>query len=279
MMFRKNSLALLMVALMAISVTGCQTTSSGMRKLPDADKLQVRVHDVAKDEKVVDLLTRKGATQRILLLTPSSPAKAAVILFAGGSGNIDINTDGTIDVDSNFLVRSRNRFVKHGFVTAVFDVPSDQDTLRDHRDESWHVWDVASVVSYLKKQYGVPVWLVGTSRGTMTIGHVGSQLSKFIDGVAFTASMNEAADHPLENITVPAFVMHHTDDGCFVTTPDAAKDIAKGLVKSSKVELVFLKGGLDLGNPCQAQAHHGFKGIEDEAVGKLAKFIRENSKK
>ena len=135
------------------------------------------------------------------------------------------------------------------------------------------------MLPFIKNRYRLPVWLVGTSRGSMTIGYVGAQLNKFIDGVAFTASMDEAADHPIGMITVPAFILHHADDDCFVTTPDAARNIAKGLVKSSKVELVFLKGGISLGRECGAQAHHGFNGIEDEAVGKIAAFINKNSKR
>ena len=260
---------------MVVTLTACQTTTPLMRKLPDTDKLTVQVHKVAKDRQVVDFETRKGAIQRILFITPKKPT-AAVILFAGGGGKIDIQTDGSIVSDGNFLVRSRERFVKQGFMTAVFDAPSDKYTLRDNRTESWHVWDVATVVDYIKKRYRLPVWLVGTSRGTMTIGYVGAQISKFIDGVAFTASMDDASHLPINQITVPAFAMHHAKDDCFVTTQAAAKDIAKGLVKSPKVELVFLNGGIDQGRSCGAQAHHGFNGIEDEAVGKIAAFINKN---
>jgi hypothetical protein len=83
----------------------------------------------------------------------------------------------------------------------------------------------------------------------------------------------------LNQITVPAFVMHHARDDCFVTNPSSAKDIAKGLVKSPKVELLFLNGGIDQGISCQAQSHHGFNGIEDEAVGKIAGFINQTLKR
>jgi predicted alpha/beta-fold hydrolase len=268
-----NVTAIISVAL-GVIVSGCQTKTPVMQKLPDTNKIQTQVYNVAKDRQVVDFETRKGAMQRILFITPKNP-KAAVILFAGGGGKIEIQTDGSILSDGNFLVRSRERFVKQSYMTAVFDVLTDQSTLRDNRTDSWHVWDVATVVAYIKNRYGLPVWLVGTSRGAMTIGYVGAQLSKFIDGVAFTASMDDAAHLPLNQITVPAFVIHHARDDCFVTNPSSAKDFAKELVKSPKVELLFLNGGIDQGNPCQAQSHHGFNGIEDEAVGKIAGFINQ----
>jgi hypothetical protein len=272
-----NVAAIVMIAL-AVVVSACQTTTPVMRKLPETNMLKTQVYHVAKDRQVVDFETRKGAMQRILFITPKKPT-AAVILFAGGGGKIEIQTDGSILSDGNFLVRSRERFVKHGYMTAVFDVPTDQSTLRENRTEGWHVWDVATVVAYIKHRYGLPVWLVGTSRGTMTVGYVGAQLNKFIDGVAFTASMDDAAHLPIGRITVPAFVMHHAKDDCFVTNPSSATDISKGLVKSPKVELVFLKGGIDQGNPCQARAYHGFNGIEDEAVGKIAGFINQTLKR
>ena len=56
-----------------------------MQKLPDTNKIQTQVYNVAKDRQVVDFETRKGAMQRILFITPKKP-KAAVILFAGGGG-------------------------------------------------------------------------------------------------------------------------------------------------------------------------------------------------
>ncbi len=243
-----------------------------------AGEVRTKVREIEAGKSVVDLYARPDARQRVLVLAPKKPT-AAVILFAGGTGKIRIKKNGVIKRDGNFLVRSRERFSGHGFVTAVFDVPSDQDTLRDNRTEDWHVKDVAAVVSYLKKTFKLPVWLVGTSRGTMTVGYVGEKLTKQIDGIAFTASMDEVAHLDTGKITVPAFVLHHKNDDCHVTTPDGAKDIAKSLIKSPKVELVYLAGGISPGEDCGGQAHHGFNGIEDEAVGKIAKFIRENTNK
>ncbi len=243
-----------------------------------AVEFKTKVRNIEDGKRVVDLYVRgDDARQRILLLTPKK-ATAAVILFAGGHGRLKIRKDGTIKRGGNFLVRSRGRFAKQGFVTAVFDVPSDQDTLKHGRGDDWHLKDVAGVIAYLTETTQLPVWLIGTSRGTMTVGFAGAKFTKAIAGVAFTASMDDVSNLDIGDITVPAFVLHHKNDECHVTTPDGAKDIAAGLKKSAKVELVILDGGISRGHECAARSHHGFKGIEDQAVARIATFIRANTK-
>ena len=56
---------------------------------------------------VVDLPTRPGVTQRMLVITPPEP-KAAVVLLAGGHGGLQIFPNGSFKWgEGNFLVRSR----------------------------------------------------------------------------------------------------------------------------------------------------------------------------
>ena len=43
-------------------------------------------------ERVVDIPTRPGVTQRLLILAPQDP-KATVILFAGGHGGLQVATE------------------------------------------------------------------------------------------------------------------------------------------------------------------------------------------
>ena len=65
----------------------------------------------AQSQRVVDVASRTGVTQRFQLLQPEQPvsAKAVVILFAGGHGGIQMAPDGSMkELRGNFLVRSRN---------------------------------------------------------------------------------------------------------------------------------------------------------------------------
>jgi hypothetical protein len=58
-------------------------------------------------QKVVDIPSRPGVTQRMLVLSPPAP-KAAVILLAGGHGGLQIFPNGSFNWGAgNFLVRTR----------------------------------------------------------------------------------------------------------------------------------------------------------------------------
>ena len=62
-------------------------------------------------QRIVDIPTRPGVTQRFLYMTPEHP-KAAVILLAGGHGGLDISQTGSFGWGKgNFLVRTRQLFV------------------------------------------------------------------------------------------------------------------------------------------------------------------------
>src|ERR1700751_1657058 len=82
--------------------------------------------DVA--QRVVDVPTRPGVTQRFLLLSPREP-KATVVLFAGDDGGLNIAAGGGFqngNLGANFLVRSRQLFVEHDLTVAIVDAPSDR---------------------------------------------------------------------------------------------------------------------------------------------------------
>src|SRR5690606_7819990 len=63
----------------------------------------------ASTPQTVDLPSRPGVMQRVLVIKPDKPL-AAVVLFAGGNGNIQIQDDGSVARGGNFLVRSREMF-------------------------------------------------------------------------------------------------------------------------------------------------------------------------
>jgi hypothetical protein len=80
----------------------------------------------------------------------------------------------------------------------------------------------------------------------------------------------------LSEITVPTLIMSHREDGCNDSPP---ADAAMLLTRSSKVEIALLDGGdPPQSSPCEANAAHGYFGIEAEAVDTIANFINSNSK-
>lgn len=191
---------------------------------------------------------------------------------------------------NNFLVRTRHDFAAHGFAVAVVDAPSDRKErigmLGGFRNSAEHVTDIDAVTTHLKKTVGVPVWLVGTSRGTESAAYVAIHAKEKVAGLVLTSSMTEdnskgrpVTDLALDRIRVPALVVAHEDDECRVTPPDGAERIAKGLVNAPKVAVKMFSGGdPPRSKPCKALSAHGFLGIEQDVVAAIAAFITSASR-
>jgi len=244
------------------------------------------------DEALVRLSTRVDVTQPFLLEIPPQP-KAAVLLFAGGSGSLGLSErDGraTLASGNNFLVRSRHLFAQAGLIVATLDAPSDQD---DGMDDAFrvgepHAEDIRSVVSYLKNQASVPVWLVGTSRGTLSAANGALRLGQEIDGLVLSSSISRSGGRRsssdaapqgvlsfgLESLFVPVLVVAHASDGCGVTPVDDAPRILDRFEHAPRKALKILRGGdPPRSGPCEALSAHGYWGIEAEAVRDIADFI------
>ncbi|HAA92483.1 MAG TPA: alpha/beta hydrolase [Rhodospirillaceae bacterium] len=234
---------------------------------------------------VETLKLRADVSQKVLILEPAGPPKASVVLFAGGSGEIGINDDGTIERDGNFLIRSRGLFQKLGLLVAVYDMPDEIRSRDRYRLSGDHPADVAKLIERLRQIAPVPVWLVGTSRGTISVAHVAAELKGRAgpDGVVFTASVTrmsnsgrpDVSDANLDEIRVPALIVHHKDDECYVTLWRDQDDFLDDLKNAPKKQLIGLVGG-SAGNPddeCRAFSHHGFLDIEERAVQVIADWI------
>jgi hypothetical protein len=240
---------------------------------------------VALDMSVRDIPTRPGVTQRVLLIKPLQPV-ASVILFAGGNGLVQIAADGRPGRGGNFLVRSRDLFAQEGLLVAVLDAPSDRidgPALDYFRQTGEHATDVAHVIAVLRQEAAVPVWLVGTSRGTTSVANAATRLKENgADGLVLTASMvgNDRDRLPsmaLDTIRVPALVVHHEQDQCRYCLFRDVPQLMSGLKSSPRAELVsFTGGGPAKGDPCQAFHYHGFVGIEAVVVKRIADWIKSN---
>src|ERR1700682_3729318 len=113
------------------------------------------VSSVRAEDAVIDIATRSGVTQRFLLI-PGADAKAAVVLFPGGDGGLQLNQAGQARRgNNNFLVRSARLFASQGLTVAVIDAPSDKmgpPYLSGFRQSSEHATDVKAVIAWLKDQ-------------------------------------------------------------------------------------------------------------------------------
>src|SRR5262245_17033578 len=246
------------------------------------------------DPQLVAIQTPRGVKQAFLLIRPAKPA-ASVILFAGGHGALGLTSASSMRWGArNFLVRSRDKFVAHNFAVAVIDAPSDRSRGMDRgfRMSSAHASDIAAVADYLKREIGAPVWLVGTSRGTLSAA-AGAIMGRNIDGLVLTSTVTRSrprgkiaqnrhdsvTDMSLSRIVVPTLIMAHRHDGCDVTPAADAPLLKQRLTNASRVEIVLLDGGAPpQSDPCEARSQHGFLGIEEKAVNAIAAFIKAATK-
>ncbi len=238
----------------------------------------------AQTTRVVDVPSRSGVTQRFLLL-PAENAKVAVILFAGGDGSIEISPDGGIKRGGNFLVRSRQTFADNGLAVAVIDAPSDRQTLDGFRQSAEHVADVKAAIDWLRQEMKLPVWLIGTSRGTQSVAYIATQLAQTeggADGLVLTSSvLADRREQPvpamaLNRINVPVLVTHHRQDSCRACLFSDLPRLTDKLKHLKKTDTMVFDGGISIGDACGARAYHGYNGIEVEVVGKIAAWIKSN---
>jgi len=239
----------------------------------------------AQTQRVVDIPTRPSVTQRMAVLGVEKP-KAAVVLLAGGHGGLQITSNGGFKWgEKNFVVRSRQLFASHGLTVAVVDAPSDRQNpphLGGFRQTPEHVADMKAVIAWLKQQADIPVWLVGTSRGTQSAAFIATQLAPADggpEGVVLTSSILADARSrplpkmPLGKIQVPTLIVHHKQDACEHCKYADLPQLVDKLTAVPRKELLTFEGGRSEGNPCEAMAYHGFNGIEEDVVAKIAQWI------
>lgn len=269
---------LLFVTLIVLAMAGCATSGT-------------TVSGTTVSGTTVKLQPRADVTQKYLWLT-AEQAHANVVLFAGGTGRLDLSASGAINNgENNFLVRSRNLFLAQGFNIALFDAPSDQQGHRGMRDgfrqTSKHSTDIAAVIRDIQHKSNLPVWLIGTSRGTESVATAGIDHSDMIHGVVFTATVTAANDQgtelpalELDKITVPVLIASHKHDACWVTPPEGAEEVKAALTKAPEVQVAYFEGGSKAeSKPCNAKTPHGFFGIESQVVAAITEFINANTAK
>ncbi len=241
----------------------------------------------ASAEEVVKLKPRGDVVLKLLVDAPAD-AKALALLFPGGHGKVSIQNDGTYKgLAGNFLVRSRGMFVADGIATAVFDAPSDhkdKDGLTyAYRMSEEHAGDIKAAIAKLRVMYPkLPLWLVGTSRGSTSAANAASNIKDGgADGVVLTSSVGVSTRHggnvldfDLAGIKIPALVVHHEEDECKTTPVSGARDIKAALTGAKSSELIVVAGGDRKGNPCGGSSHHGYLGIEKKVVDAIAAWIK-----
>lgn len=229
-------------------------------------------------DQLVNLPTREGQSISYWWM-PAAGAKTTVLLFSGGGGGIGMR-DGRPQ-SRNFLIRSGELFRAQGLNVAMMGNPSDKRLLDDTwRTSAMHRADVSQVLADLRQRGSQTFWLVGTSRGTVSVAALGIAMHEQLAGLVLTASIasyNVATSVPqqaIDQIRLPVLVYHHKNDACRITLARETDWIMRGLKNAPiKKRWIVEGGGNPEGDPCEALHWHGFIGMEEQAVKDIAGWI------
>ena len=204
-----------------------------------------------------------------------------MFLFPGGAGGFGKFEDGKA-TGGNSLVRSAPYFIANGFNVAIFGRPNDMELGWAERTEPTHMADVRAVLDFVKQKSTAPIWIVGTSRGTISATAMAINIQDLaIAGLVLTSSVvkyDTPGTVPRQNLSaikIPVLVYHHAKDACKHCQPSEAPYIIKGLSNAPIKRLMLVDGGANpTGDVCAGQHWHGFIGMEREAVDQITGWIK-----
>ena len=276
-------LLLLVAAAPLAAFKGCSTAPPLQNAPPLVEHLDA-LGDPGAD--IVQLNTRPGVRQGFLLLRAARP-KASLILFVGGQGELGLERADRVQrlerPKANFLVRICMDLVRRGFTVALVDTPSDQPSLARFRTSALHAQDIQGVSAYLRSVAPVPVWAVGTSRGTISAANAAARLgSPDVSGLVLTSIITRQSGRgdssvyntDLSAIRVPTLLVGHVDDGCPVSPPGGMEMLARSLPHAPVVEMRTFQGGKPpVTGECEPGSPHGYWGIEPQVVDAISAWI------
>lgn len=237
---------------------------------------------LAAGERVADLPLEDGSHQRVLYDAPPHP-RATLVMLPGGSGDIGVRRDGDLRHADNFVVRTRADWVARGYAVLIPDTV-DRANLRGVRSSPAYGRLVDGLAAYARDQTPAPVFLIGTSQGTIAaVNGAAHARPGLIAGLVLTESVSVPGRRSTETVfdadphgvRVPVLVVANRDDACDVAPPEMAPRIAAALTRSPSVRVLAVKGGTQASDrACGSLSPHGYYGIEQEVVDGIAGWLQ-----
>lgn len=214
-------------------------------------------------------------------------AVATLVLYSGGGGGYgQINAEGW-PTSGNFLIRSASHWAKHPFNLVMVGRPSDGIDLEngDNRTGEQHATDNRILLRAIRQRALPPIWLIGTSMGTISATAAAIQdHENNVAGLVLTSSITgykipgAVPKQDVSAIRVPVLVFHHEYDACKHCQAHEARSMTEKFTHAPIRKALIVNGGAGAtGNPCGAFHHHGYVGMEQDAVNQIAAWIRQPS--
>lgn len=211
-------------------------------------------------------------------------AVATVVLFSGGGGGYGALDSEGWPSNRNFLIRTGKVWASYPFNVVMVGRPTDGLDLHEGavRVGEAHQADNDAVFAAIKRQSPLPLWVVGTSMGTLSAAAAAIRnTDNRIAGIVLSSSVTSykitgaVPRQELGSIRVPVLVVHHARDACRVCAPYEAKNIPAALKNAPVKALVLItEGSGESGDPCEALHFHGYIGAEKSVVDLIARWIQ-----
>jgi len=226
---------------------------------------------------------RSGVTQNSFIAGMGGvQAQAVVLVYNGGYGNINLRMEGGQPKfnQGSFGVRNRTDFIRNGIQPVLVDVPSDESRgVSDaYRMSDKQVTDTRAVLAEIRKRaHGMPVFIMTTSRSTLSGANLAAALTpEEVAGVVLSSSISVQAGpgsyslgtFDFKSVKVPLLIVHHRGDTCKFTPYRTMAGIGQSFT------LISVSGGKPAeSDPCEPQAAHGFYGKEAETTDAISGWM------
>jgi predicted alpha/beta-hydrolase family hydrolase len=227
---------------------------------------------------VQDIPTASGG-EKVLYAGPANP-RAILFMFAGGDGTVSFNASNQIaHMNGNFLMRTQNLWLAQGFGYLTLGASS---SLNGRRHAPAYADTIARAIDFARTRAAAPIWLVGTSMGSIAAANGAAHLPGRVAGVVLTSSVaapnknaNETVfDSDLAAIAVPALIVSNRGDTCPDAGPGFAPQILAALTRATKKEIIYVESHQLQSDPCEAFSPHGYLGIEADVVQRVSDWVR-----
>jgi predicted esterase len=228
---------------------------------------------------VTELPLDDGGMQRMLYAAPENP-RAALILLPGGNGMVEFGPNGGFRrMGDSFLLRTLPLWQAQGFAAAVLTPPNGMSLL-GYRHTPAYAAAIGRAVDDLRSRTDAPIWLVGSSQGAIAAVGAAARLGAKLAGIVVMSSVTGRSsagetvfDGDPDQVGVPALIVVNRSDTCPASPPDDAPKIAAALTRAPQKEILYVESAAAKGQPCGAASPHGYFGIEEAVVERVAQWI------
>jgi len=234
----------------------------------------------AAEPSVTELPLENGGMQRVFYAAPPNP-RAILVMLPGGSGMVEFGPGGTLRrMGNSFLLRTLPQWQEQGFAVAVLSPPNGMSLL-GYRHTPAYAAAIGAAIDFLRTRSELPVFLVGTSQGAIAAVGGAARLGGKVAGIVVMSSVTgrssageQLFDSEPGKVGVPVLIASNTGDACPASPPNDAAKIAEALTAAPRKDILRLESTTTKGPPCEAESPHGYFGIEQEAVERVAAWIK-----